>query len=244
MKNHFLLFIGLLFLLPHIGNWAADFENIPKLTVRGEASVFKPSDQMEVLLGVITQGKTASQASNENRQRMQQVIANLKAIGLDESDYQTGRFYVQPIYQKPQQGAPEDEHGKVSHYEVINGIQIKTKKIGLADKIIEAAVQGGANEIHSVHFSLNNPQSYQEEVIKVAAEYALADANALAIAAGVNLKRILNLTLENWRQFPNSVAMLNARSIAPAEKEFFSNIIEPGKAEIHAAVNITFEISP
>lgn len=90
-------------------------------------------------------------------------------------------------------------------------------------------------------FGLNSPQSYREEAIRVAAQYALTDANSLAKAAGVNLKRILNLSLDQWHQSPMSV-MLSKHAAPGGSPGSPLDAIEPGKAEIHAGVNITFEI--
>ena len=112
---------------------------------------------MEVTLGIITFGKNAAEALNENKERAQRVIASLKALGLSESDYQTGRFFVKPIYEKNSKGESEKGHGKISQYEAINGVRIKTQKIALADKIIEAAVAAGANELDQVEFNLTDP---------------------------------------------------------------------------------------
>ena len=60
--------------------------------MKGEASIFKPSDQMEVTLGVVTSGENSTVALNENNQRMHQIVNNLRALDLDETDYQTGHF--------------------------------------------------------------------------------------------------------------------------------------------------------
>ncbi len=121
--------------------WAEDFTHTPKIVVRGEASVLKPADQMEISLGVVTVAETSSKALNENNQRMRDVIANLQGLGLSESEYQTGRFQVRPVYQK-KDSKQEDAQAKIAHYEVLNTIHLKTQKLDLADKIIGAAVQG------------------------------------------------------------------------------------------------------
>lgn len=241
MKKRSLFFISMLLLMPTINGWA--FENVPSLSVKGEASIFKPSDQMEIALGVVTSAENSSVALNENNQRMHQIVANLQALGLDETDYQTGRFTIQPIYQKPPKDSQEDESAKISRYKVTNTIQIKTQKIDLADKIIGTAVQGGANQVDQVNFSLNNPQTYRNEAIQAAAKNALADASALANAVGVKLKRVVNLSLDHWQQFPGPMMLYKGAAPGNSQNQFADqDALEPGKAEIHATVNVTFEI--
>lgn len=236
MKKRFLLLINMLLLLPQLNGWAGEYENIPQLVVRGETSIFKPSDQMEVSLGVVTSAENSSIALNENNQRMHQIVANLQALGLDETDYQTGRFNIRPIYQKPPKDSLEDERTKIIRYEVANSIHVKTTKIALADKIISSAVQGGANEVNQVDFNLNNPQAYRVEAIQAAAKIALADASALADAVGVKLKRVLNLSLDHRNHYPQPMMLYKSAA------EMSSDVLEPGKTEIHATVNVTFEI--
>lgn len=242
MKKWFLaMSLSALFLLPPDGCRADEFENIPKMTVKGEASVFKPADQMEVSLGVLTTADQSSDAVEANNEHIRQIIANLKALGLDEKDYQTGRFHVRPVYQKAAKDSDVSDQGKISHYEALNTIQVKTQKIALADQIIHAAVQGGANQITQVNFNLQSPQSYREEAIKLASQYALADAHALAGATDVKIKRILNLSMEYWHNMPQPY-MLKARGAAFSAQAAGDDVMEPGQTEIHAVVNMTLEI--
>lgn len=242
MKKWFLLLniSALSFLFISTGE-AAEFSNTPQLIVKGEASIFKPTDQMEVLLGVVTSAENSSIALNENNQRMHQIIANLRMLGLDETDYQTGRFHIRPIYQKISKDSEEENRAKIIRYEALNNIQIKTKKIALADNIINVAVQGGANQVETVNFSLNSPQAYREEVIKLATQNALMDASALSHAAGVRLIRIINLSLDHWQQFPAPM-MMSKQAEGSNQITLANEAIKSGQAEIHALVNVIFEI--
>lgn len=168
MKKGF--FLGMALCLQFQFCAADDFENLSKMSVKGEASIFKPADQMEVSLGVLTSADDSSAAVEENNQHIKQLIANLRTLGLDETDYQTGRFHVKPVYEKPSKNGDPALQGKISHYEALNTIEVRTQKIGLASQILNTAVQGGANQITQVNFNLNNPQAYRGEAIKIAAQ--------------------------------------------------------------------------
>lgn len=221
--------------------WAADFENIPKLIAKGEASIFKPSDNMEISLGIITSAEVSSIALNENNQRMHQVVANLQSIGLDESDYQTGRFTIRPIYQKPPKNSEEQDYTKISRYEVVNMVQVKTQKINLVDRIIDSAVQAGANQIDQVNFNLVNPQAYRAEAIQEAAKNAFEDASALAKSVGVKIKRVLSLSLDNWQHYPAPRLLAKSAEFSGSNGQS-TDVFEPGRTEIHAVVNVIYEI--
>lgn len=233
MKKWFLL--GMIICLQNQFCGADDFENLSKINVKGEASIFKPADQMEVSLGVVTSADDSTAAVEANNQHIRQMIANLRSLGLDETDYQTGRFHVKPVYEKPSKNSDPSLQGKISHYEALNTIEVKTQKIGLASQILNAAVEGGANQITQVNFNLNNPQAYRGEAIKIAAQNALADAHAAAEATDVKLKRILQISVDHWNNAPKGI-LFQARGKGSEE------VFEPGQTEIHASVDITLEI--
>ena len=239
MKKWFLL-LSLSYLLSTSQGvcWADDFTHTPKIVVKGEASILKPADQMEITLGVVTIAETSSQALNENNQRMRDVIANLQGLGLNELEYQTGRFQVRPVYQK-KDSKQEDVQAKIAHYEVLNTIHLKSQKLDLADKIIGAAVEGGANQIEQVNFNLSNPQAYREEAIQVAVQNALSDAHALASAARVHPGRILFISLDQWQNLPGPLHLARMAGSQGNETSF-----EPGNVEVHATVHVTLEIMP
>ena len=45
-------------------------EDTPKLTVRGEAELNKPADQLQIRAGVVTENREAAEALDENNSRM------------------------------------------------------------------------------------------------------------------------------------------------------------------------------
>ena len=237
--RHLTFFIVSCIALLFKAGYGADFDNAPKLIVKGDATVFKPADQMIVTLAVYTVADNSNSALVENNKKMAQVIVNLKAIGLKDSDYQTGKVSVRPIYQKTGKDQKEDRT-KMDHFEAVNTIEVKTLKIDLAPKIFDEAVKGGVNQIRNVNFNLNNPQVYQSEVIHLATSHALGDAQALADAAHVRLKRILSISLDQWRPRMQQAAPMYAKT-AEFEEEI-STPVEIGDVEIQASVNITFEI--
>ncbi len=241
MKNT-IFFLSAFLLLSTLPGGAIDFENTPQLVIKGEASIFKPADQVEVKIGVVTSAENSTQALNENNQRMHQIVNRLQAIGLDESDYQTGRFHIQPIYRQPPKESP-GESTKIDHYEVSNAIQVKTQKLFLADKMVGAAVEGGANQIEQLNFNINNPHAYRAEVIHLATQNALSDAQALANAAAVRLVRVLSLSMDQWQHQPRSSHFSLMAKAGDANQGGVETPLEAGNVELQATVYMTFEIA-
>ena len=243
MKLRALIINVTMFLLFSASNCFADpSDQVPKLVVKGEASIFKPANQMEISLGVVTIGEDSSLALKENNQKIEQVVARLQELGLNDDHLQTGRFHIRPIYAKPPKDSDQTEHSKISHYEILNSIKVKTDRLDLADKILHEAVQGGANQIDQINFSLFNPQSYKGELIRLAAQNAISDASVLSEALGVRIIRVIHLSLDHWQNLP--VPHLLSKGYASGGNGSGFNVIEPGNAEIHAVVNVTYEIAP
>jgi uncharacterized protein YggE len=220
---------------------SAEEPEIPKLTVKGEGVIYKPADQMELNISVVTQNNDSKLAVKANNEKMEKVISQLNKVGLISEEIQTGQFMVQPIYHYP--GPNEEPAGPtITHYEATNTLQIKTKQLDLIEKIIGASVQAGANRLEQIVFNLSDPQSFRNEVIHLAAKHAMEDAKSLAEAAQVILVRILSLDLDpNQNHFPvPRMAMAYKAENAGS----FEAPIEIGRVEMKAAVNMTFEIGP
>lgn len=213
--------------------------NFPQLVVRGEGILFKPADQLQITLGVVTQDVDPQKALTMNNEQMTHLIDSVSKVGLSRSEYQTGQFYIQPIYTQPPRDIPPDWHQKISHYEVSNNLQIKTQHLDLAGQLISAAAQAGANKISDIQFTVQDPRLYHAEAIEVAAKNAMSDAAVLAKATGVSIVGVRSVVLDHnqSRPFP-MMAKANFDSYGGE-----STPIEAGDVEVRAAVDIVFEIS-
>lgn len=209
----------------------------PQLLVKGEATIHMPADQLELTLGVVTHSQTSGEAVQDNNVKMKKVVEAIQSIGLTSDDYQTGNFNIQPVYKYP-----PNEAAKLMGYDVTNNLKIKTQKIELADKIIGAAAEAGANKVESIAFNLKDPHVYKDVAIQQAAQNALSDAKALAQGTQVNLVRILTLNLDQTQNnFPRPMAFAAAK-MAGGSNNSFDVPIEVGNVEVSAWVSITFEI--
>lgn len=215
---------------------------IPKLAVRGEAELEKPADQLRISIGVVTEGRDATEVLDENAQRMSEVVKAVQRVGLEDGEYETGRFRVMPKYSRRPRQPDENWTPQITGYQVTNTIDVKTKKLDLAAEIIEAANKAGANSIDSIAFDLADRRQYRAEAIAEATRNAIADANVLAEAASLRLVRIMSISLDSAQPQPPS-PMSKRVMMAGAVAEAVTPI-EPGDVTIRASVNIVYEIAP
>ena len=214
-------------------------QDSPSLTVAGQARLERPADELRLQLAVVTEAAEAAAATAQNSDQMERVLAALSRAGLDPGETTTGRFSVSPRYSHRPPQAQADWRPDIVGYRVENSIQVETRKIEMAGKLIDVAVRAGANSVRSISFGLSDDRAYRKEAIAEATAHARVDALALAEAAGVRLGRLLSARLDNAAAPPVPVRM-RAESFAVAAS---APPIEPGDVSIHARVTLTYEIT-
>lgn len=237
LSSHIVAFFFLSTAWPLLPVQAAQNHDIPKLTLSASATIEKPSDELQLKIGVVNLGINAQEALAENSDRMQQVIDNLHRIGLWKEDYETSHFSINPTYTPYPKDPPENWKPSINGYEVTNTILIHTPKLDMAGQIIDAANQAGANSITEIRFGLQNARDYWTEALEAAGANAVQDAQAIANATGVRLVRVLSISLNHTQVHApqiNLTAMAKTRDRAPP--------IEPGDVSITANVTLVYEI--
>lgn len=215
----------------------------PLLTVRGEAILRKPADQLRIDLGVVTTAETAAEAIKANADRMRTVLAAVDALGLDEDERQTTRFLVQPLWSQRPRQAPADWRREITGFEARNTIRVRTNRLELAGDLIGRASGAGANEFSSLVFDLADPRVHRAEAIALATAHAIEDANTMAAAASVRLVAIRSIALDNAVIQPKRTTVsYEYRAAALAEAD--TTPIESGDVTVTARVSITWEIAP
>ena len=219
------------------------FENVPKLSVRGQAELNKPADQLRLQIGVLTEAPQADSALGDSSQKMQSVVEALKWAGLGAGEYETGSFALQPIYSQRPRAVEVEWRPRIVGYRASNSLLIKTKKLDMAGKLIQAANDAGANSIDSIGFDLADPRTHRAEAITAAAANARSDAAALAKATDLKLLRVLAITLDEAGYQP-PMPFMRTGGMAMAESAAMPPPIEPGEIVVRAGVTIVYEIAP
>jgi uncharacterized protein YggE len=213
------------------------------LTVRGEALLDKPADQLQIALSVVTEGKEAAQVLEENSRQTQAVIDAMLRAGLDKKEYQTGGLNVHPLYsQRPRAAAGEEWSPEIVGFRASHRLNIKTTKLELIGSIIGAASEAGANTIDSISFGLADPRTHRQESIKAATENAVADAKTLAEAAGIRLVRILSINLDHAHAQPFQRDMMMGRQMMAMEAGAGGPPVQGGDVNVQASVTVVYEI--
>lgn len=218
-------------------------DTLPTLTVRGQAELDKPADQLMVTIGVVTEAENAARALEENSEKMQAVVDAIEHVGLGEKEYETGRFQIRPVYSSRPPGTRDPEwQPRIRGYRITNTVEITTKQIDLAGELIQKANEAGANTIDNISFGLASPRDHRAEAIAAATANAISDARELAKAASLRLVRIVSINLDPENGTPRPVPMYRMEMAASAAPD--SPPIKSGDVSVSAAVNVVYEIAP
>jgi uncharacterized protein YggE len=212
----------------------AQHSKTPSITVSGEATISAEPDQAQIDIGVITQARSAPEASKQNAERLSRVLAEIKKQLGKGDEVKTTGYSLTPSYRYPQGGKPE-----IVGYTASNTVRIKTTDLTLVGRLIDSAMQAGANNVHRLVFTLKDELAAQLEALRMASAKAKTKAEAIAASQGLKIVRIAMVNEGERVVQPIFRQALAARAeAAPAPTP-----VEPGTVEIRSSVSMTVDIS-
>ena len=206
------------------------------ITVVGGGSASATPDVATAQIGVDTQAASPEQATRQNDESLQAVLAALKAAGIDEKDIQTAYYnlYAEQRFD-PATGQPTGQFT----YRVSASLSVKLRDLAQVGAVLGDAVKAGANNISGVYFSIEDTVSLQAAARAKAVADAKARAQALAQLSGVQLGEVVSVS-EVITGVPGPVYYEAAARMglgggggAP---------IQPGQLEVSMQVQVSFAI--
>jgi len=214
---------------------APDRPRPPSITVNGEATIAAEPDQAQIDIGVFTQARSAPEASRENAERLARVLAEVKKLLGRGDEVKTSGYSLNPQYRYPQGGKPE-----IVGYIANNVVRIKTAKLDDVGKLIDTAMQAGANNINRLVFTLKDEEAARLDALRQASAKAKAKAEAIAASLGLKILRIASVT-EGERSFQpifRQAPMARGEALAAQAP----TPVEPGTVDVRSTVSLTAEV--
>lgn len=203
----------------------------PYIRSSGEGVVTVRPDQASVGVGVITQGRTAAEATDANATKAEAVLAALRGLLGANADIRTVQFSVTPIQRFPQNGVPE-----ITGYQATNQFRVTIANTSAAGRVIDAATSAGANTVAGITFGVKDPVPLRQQALRLATQQARA--NAEAIATGMN-GRLANVISATEGTAISSPVLDRSGSGAGAA---VTTPVEVGNLEVRATVTMEIEV--
>ncbi|HXG51541.1 MAG TPA: SIMPL domain-containing protein [candidate division Zixibacteria bacterium] len=210
----------------------------PAVTANAEAIIAAEPDQAEIDIGVITQARTAPDAARENAEKLTRVRTEIKKLLDRDDELRTVGYSLNPNYRYPREGGRPE----ITGYTAANTVRIRTANLQKVGRLIDAAMQAGANAINRLAFTLKDEQGAQLRALRLAAQKARAKAEEMASALGLKIVRVLSVTEVERGMRPVipqargvQVDVMAAQAPTP---------IEAGTVEVRSTVQLKAEIAP
>ena len=210
---------------------------VPSVTANGEAVITVEPDQAQIDIGVVTQARSAPDAAKENAEKLARAMSQVKKLLGKGDEVKTASYSLNPNYRYPQGGKPE-----IVGYTATNVLQIKTGSLENVGKLIDAAMQSGANTIQRLIFTLKDEQSAQLQALRLASTKAKAKAEAMANALGLEIIKILSVT--EGERGVRPIVMPQPRVAQMDTQVATPTPVEPGTIEVRSSVTLTAEVGP
>ena len=151
------------------------------IAVTGSGKVTVVPDLATINLGVMIERNTAKAARQAAAESMTQVLAALKALGIDDKDIATSTISLQPVYDYSNNNSP-----KVRGYQLQNAVTVTVRDLDKVSDVLDDSVVSGATQVNGISFDVADRAASEAK----AREAAVADAKAKADTLGEGRGRV------------------------------------------------------
>lgn len=203
------------------------------ITVSASGTAVATPDEASIQTGVSSEAKTAREALAANSRAMKEVIAKLKAAGIEAKDIQTSQFNIEPVHTYPKEGQPP----VVTGYRAHNAVSVKVRDLDKLGEVLDQLVAAGSNEMGGISFGVSKAETLKDEARKQAMDNALRRAKLYAAAAGAEVGEIVQISEDTSFAQPRPM-MGGARMAMAAE----AAPVERGSVDLEARVTATWRL--
>lgn len=217
--------------------------NSNPFTVTGEGKVSGVPSKATVNLGVTKTATTEQLATDEVNRITNQIVTDLKALGIAEKDIKTTNFSVYPNSEERTEPltlqAPAGREVLPQSYTASQNLTIQVDSVDLANKAVDTATQNGANQIGGVNFEIDDEKrtEMETEARKLAIADAKKKAQSLATDAGITLGKVINIQESSNQPYPMAYGRAAEMS---AVKDVATNL-QPGENDVIVTVTLFYE---
>jgi len=200
-----------------------------QIITHGMGRIEVAPNQASVTVGFQVQRPTAAEASAEANRVAEQILNRLQQIGVRRQDIRTSGIQLSPVYTTPREGAPQ-----IVGYRASYTLTLTLTDLRQVGPSIDESIKAGANTIAGVGFGLRDMSDARREALAAAVREARDKADAIARAAGLQIKGIQQI-VEEGVEF--AIPRMEQRAL-PAPS--IPTPIEPGLIAVTARVTIVF----
>lgn len=211
------------------------------LTITAEGTSTRTPDLAVFSAGVVSEGRTASEALTASAAAMNKVIATLRKASIADKDIQTSQISLNPVYGQPVIGpnGQVTQEPRIVGYQASNTVIVRSRDIKGFGKVLDALVSSGANQVNGPNFQMSDPTAATDEARGNAIKTARTRAELYAKAAGLRVVRIVSIVEGGGYATPQP---MYAKAMA-ADAGGGPTPIAAGEVEAQVSVTMQFELA-
>jgi len=212
------------------------------ITVTGDADVLVKPDEAVVRFSVQTKDKDLDDAVMQSDSRTARVLRALEKLGVAARHIKTDHMNIWPEYNY--------HEASVKAYRVRKGITVTVKDTEILEKVLEKAIDAGANGIDGVQFRSTDLRKHKDKARLMAVQAAKEKARDMAGALGqkIGRPRTISEMPSNyngwggwWGYYGNVTAQNAVQNVGPAQSAT-GEVTALGQIRINAKVTVAFEL--
>jgi uncharacterized protein YggE len=205
------------------------------INVAGTGEITVTPDIAYLYLGVVTDKPTTIEAQNANSIAMNKVIAAIKNEGILDEDIKTNDYSISPKYDYDKNTGTSTLVG----YTVSNTLKVTIKDITKVGRVLDKAVESGANIANRISFGISDYEKYYNMALQKALSNAQGKAQTISSFFGLKLSMPVKI-------IENSYGLPYEYPIAFTTKEAFSDSmvstsIQSGVYKVKADISLVYE---
>lgn len=210
-----------------------------RFTVTGSGTVYAKADIANIEVGLKTEAKkTAAEATIESTKKMNDIVAELKKLNIEEKDIKTSNYNLSPVYNYTNQKGQE-----LIGYEVTQNLTLKIRDLTKIGDVIAKTTEKGANQIGNINFTIDDEFALKNQARELAIVKAQEKAVLIAKQSGMKLGRVKGVFENSDSTLPIRYDYTNAKmDLSAGGAEMSAPSIQSGQNEIKVEVSLIYEI--
>src|SRR5215218_9397018 len=168
---------------------------VTRVMVAGDSIVQAQPDTAIITVAVVTQGRRAIDAQQENAAKTDAVVRALKSAAGAGAEVKTSGYSLQP-----QRVYKENQPPTISGYEARNSVTVTLGDLTKLGSVIDASAQAGANDVSGMAFTLRQDRQARDRALSEATREAVSKAQVIAQSLGGRVVRIVEVQEEGFQQ--------------------------------------------
>ncbi len=219
-------------------NWQSYNGGYPRsISVEGIGKAYVKPDVAAIMVGVNSDGATATKVVEDNNVKINAIIDAVKGAGVPAEDIQTISYDLYPKYDYT------DVKGSfVNGYTLNQQLKIKIRDFDKISSVIKVSTEKGSNLIGSLSFEVDDPDTALAAARTDAIKKAKEKAKLMQEQTGLRFSKVLGYYEYSDNPYPQPYYADGKGGGGMATAEVTAPSIQPGQQEITLRVNLEYQV--